>query len=117
MTEVVAARRDMPSSDYGNVVGGGLKLKGAKNAGIKKKKKSQTSKPSDTAVAVVDKEESDDVQKVLADEDVEGALAKEREDDTKQYGKTEAQRRFEERRRKRVSIVVIYRRNPHAAAY
>ncbi|KAK4556910.1 hypothetical protein LTR86_005891 [Recurvomyces mirabilis] len=92
----------MPSSDYGNVVGGGLKLKGAKNAGIKKKKKSQTSKPSDTAVAVVDKEESDDVQKVLADDDVEGALAKEREDDTKQYGKTEAQRRFEERRRKRL---------------
>ncbi|KAK3673446.1 hypothetical protein LTR78_006680 [Recurvomyces mirabilis] len=95
----------MPSSDYGNAVGGGLKLKGAKNAGIKKKKKSQTVKPSDTALAIIDKEqidEPDDVQKVLADEDVDGALTKEREDDTKQYGKTEAQRRFEERRRKRL---------------
>ena len=99
----------MPSSDYGNAVGGGLKLKGAKNAGIKKKtKKSQTSKSSDTAITTIDKEQPENVQKALAEEDdggEEGALTK--EEDVKQYGKTEAQRRFEERRRKRVSLAVV----------
>ncbi|KAK5114086.1 hypothetical protein LTR62_002655 [Meristemomyces frigidus] len=97
----------MPSSDYGNAVGGGLKLKGAKDAGVKKKKKSKTPKPSDatTSMAIVKKPEAGDAQNGLADEDVDVAeegAEKARDADVKQYGKTEAQRRFDEQRRKRL---------------
>ncbi|KAK3081696.1 hypothetical protein LTR53_020455, partial [Teratosphaeriaceae sp. CCFEE 6253] len=37
----------MPSSDYGNAISGGLKMKGAKDAGVKKPKKKKSTKPSE----------------------------------------------------------------------
>ncbi|KAK5695383.1 hypothetical protein LTR97_008889 [Elasticomyces elasticus] len=93
----------MPSSDYSSVVGGGLKLKGAKDAGIKKKKKK--SKPSESATAASEAQPSEQtaLQKALADEETGlEATGKEREADMRQFGKTEAQVRHEERRRKRL---------------
>ncbi|KAK5746793.1 hypothetical protein LTR17_000423 [Elasticomyces elasticus] len=93
----------MPSSDYSSAVGGGLKLKGAKDAGIKKKKKK--SKPSEPATAASEAEPSEQtaLQKALADEETGlEATGKERETETRQFGKTEAQVRHEERRRKRL---------------
>ncbi|KAK4888522.1 hypothetical protein LTR27_012583 [Elasticomyces elasticus] len=93
----------MPSSDYSSAVGGGLKLKGAKDAGIKKKKKK--SKPSESAAAASEAEPSEQtaLQKALADEETGlEATGKEREAETRQFGKTEAQVRHEERRRKRL---------------
>lgn len=106
----------MPSSDYTNTVGGGLKLKGARDAGVKKKKKKDKSKSkipesieqSEVPPVTEDETEQDEggemaLQKALAEEDQDvGESSKERENDVRQFGKTEAQRRHEERRRKRV---------------
>lgn len=107
----------MPSADYGNAVGGGLKLKGAKDAGVKKKKKEKKSKTADAGDG--DKAQQSALQKALADEDkdddetggsqvagtrgMDGALETTDHSDHKDYGKTEAQKRQEELRRKRVS--------------
>ncbi|KAK3052342.1 hypothetical protein LTR09_006552 [Extremus antarcticus] len=98
----------MPSSDYTNAIGGGLKLKGSN---VDKKKKKKKSKPVDEqaddskVVAKKDDVEECAAQKALADEENEdgaGDVVKETESEAKQYGKTEAQRRHEERRRKRL---------------
>ena len=98
----------MPSSDYTNAIGGGLKLKGAKDAGVDKKKKKKKakadateSKPADAAEKEI---ELSGVQKTLAQEENEDDkdVVKQQESEVKEYGKTEAQRRHEERRRKRV---------------
>ena len=99
----------MPSSDYANAVGGGLKLKGAKDAGVKKHKKKKPAKQSPKASplpedgAEKDHEQSA-LQRLLADEEQDGVETtnRQQEDDMKVHGKTEAQRRHEERRRKRV---------------
>ncbi|KAK0940199.1 hypothetical protein LTR29_008252 [Friedmanniomyces endolithicus] len=94
----------MPSSDYSSAIGGGLKLKGAKDAGIKKKKKKK-SKPAEPTNSKVEEKSSDDtaLQNALADEETSlEASGVEREGETKQYGKTEAQKRHDERRRKRL---------------
>ena len=110
----------MPSSDYKNAIGGGLKLKGVKDAGVDKKKKKKKPKPdADDSKALAKSEEKEDainngedadedknaVQKALADEEKvnDVSASKWRDDEMKEYGKTEAQRRHEERRRKRVS--------------
>ncbi|KAI7483290.1 hypothetical protein KC357_g3400 [Hortaea werneckii] len=106
----------MPSADYGNAVGGGLKLKGAKDAGVKKKKKEKKSKAADAGDG--DKAQQSALQKALADEDKgddeagdsQVASTHERDrapdatdhGDAKDYGKTEAQKRQEELRRKRL---------------
>jgi len=95
---------EMPSSDYSSAIGGGLKLKGAKDAGIKKKKKS---KPAEPTSSTVEAQSSDDtvLQKAIADEETNlEASGVEREAESKQYGKTEAQKRHDERRRKRVCL-------------
>lgn len=89
----------MPSSDYTSAVGGGLKLKGS-SGGIdkkKKKKKSSSSKPSTPN----DDAPTSNLQKALAEDDDKVEVVKDSE--VKEYGKTEAQRRHEERRKKRVS--------------
>ncbi|RMZ15226.1 hypothetical protein D0862_01744 [Hortaea werneckii] len=109
---------NMPSADYGNAVGGGLKLKGAKDAGVKKKKKEKKSKTADAGDG--DKAQQSALQKALADEDkdddetggsqvagtrgMDGALETTDHSDHKDYGKTEAQKRQEELRRKRILI-------------
>jgi len=102
---------EMPSSDYSSAIGGGLKLKGAKDAGIKKKKKKK-SKPAEPTNSKVEEKSSDDtaLQNALADEETSlEASGVEREGETKQYGKTEAQKRHDERRRKRVRILCASR--------
>ncbi|GAB1736476.1 hypothetical protein NU219Hw_g7626t1 [Hortaea werneckii] len=117
----------MPSADYGNAVGGGLKLKGAKDAGVKKKKKEKKSKAAADA-GDLDKAHQNALQKALADEDkgddetggsqvagiperdgveAEAPGIAEHGDhkgsgDHKDYGKTEAQKKQEELRRKRL---------------
>ncbi|TKA22579.1 hypothetical protein B0A50_08149 [Salinomyces thailandicus] len=95
----------MPSSDYSNAVGGGLKLKGAKDAGVKKHKKSKKAKAVDGESTEKSSEQTA-LQVALADEerlDGENGTAREiRETEVKEYGKTEAQKRQEERRRKRL---------------
>ncbi|RMZ14752.1 hypothetical protein D0860_01969 [Hortaea werneckii] len=117
----------MPSADYGNAVGGGLKLKGAKDAGVKKKKKERKSKTADAGDS--DKAQQSALQKALADEDKgddetggtqvagtrekDGALeTTDHSDhkgsgDHKDYGKTEAQKRQEELRRKRILVDLV----------
>lgn len=95
----------MPSSDYSNAVGGGLKLKGAKDAGVKKKK-SKRPKLSQSEAPDKQLEDHTALQEALAEEEKDGAgaVSGEREAEVKQYGKTEAQKRHEERRRKRVCV-------------
>ncbi|EMC99233.1 hypothetical protein BAUCODRAFT_395737 [Baudoinia panamericana UAMH 10762] len=96
----------MPSSEYSNAIGGGLKLKGAKDAGVKKPKKKSSIKPVETQKPSDAEETGTSLQKALAEEEQQGhedgAVKKEREAEVKRYGKTEAQRRYEERRRKRL---------------
>lgn len=103
---LVLTHAEMPSSDYSNAVGGGLKLKGAKDAGVKKHKKSKKAKAVDGESTEKSSEQTA-LQVALADEerlDGENGTAREiRETEVKEYGKTEAQKRQEERRRKRVS--------------
>lgn len=95
----------MPASEYKNTISGGLKLKGAKDAGVKKsskKKKAKQAKPTEVTPAVKEPEAAGEdgetaLQQALANEDeLEGLEAR-------SDGKTEAQRRHEEMRRKRVS--------------
>lgn len=111
----------MPSSDYKNAIGGGLKLKGTKDAGVDKKKKkkkplpeaeSENSKALVTSAekeGAVEGEDESSVQKALAheEEQEDDSASKRREDEVNEYGKTEAQRRHEERRRKRVSTKFV----------
>lgn len=100
----------MPSSDYTNAVGGGLKLKGAKDAGVKKHKKKKL-KPEAGSAKVPDTnqeqggENSTALQKALADEEGDDGVQQQelaKVDKDTGAGKTEAQRRHEEIRRKRV---------------
>lgn len=109
----------MPSSDYSNAVGGGLKLKGPNSAGVKKKKK-KVKAEADTAqetagIKEMEKSELPDQSdqldrgsaliRALADEEKDGVDAQDQQvAESKEHGKTEAQRRFEERRRKRVRL-------------
>jgi len=105
----------MPSSDY-TTTGGGLKLKGAKNAGIdKKRKKKSKSTTESTAVStqsITSADASKDdvrntVQDALAEEDTDlGSGKDEREHGEVRVQKTEAERRHEELRRKRVCILL-----------
>lgn len=101
----------MPSSDYSNAVGGGLKLKGAKDAGVKKhKKKKKTNVDLDESTSTIKDKTEQSVEKFSAqralaeeEEEVDNEIrVQQQEADVKEYGKTEAQRRHEERRKKRV---------------
>lgn len=98
----------MPSSDYSNAVGGGLKLKGAKNTGVKKhKKKKAKPEASESKATSAEKEQNGEtstaLQKALAEEESEETHERAKlERGDKDAGKTEAQRKHEEIRRKRV---------------
>lgn len=107
----------MPSSEY-TTTGGGLKLKGAKNAGVDKKKKKKkpsasADKPVEDAAETGPSSTKLDLQNALRDEDDEDEKAATANEDivTTQtprdaptFAKTEAERKYDERRRKRVSI-------------
>lgn len=105
----------MPSSDYTGV-GGGLKLKGVKNAGVDKKRKKKSKDPkrgesstsTSTATAEKDKDDSGGkdgesaVTRALREEDLTGAGDEGQAAMGGRPPKTEAERRHEEMRRKRV---------------
>lgn len=114
----------MPSSEYASAVSGGLRLKGA---GIDKKKtkkkkpppSAERSKPEIEAGSTANKEEQEikrldtdndptALQQALADEEEKAkeAAAKLQDVEGRDYGKTEAQRRYEQRRKKRVSTII-----------
>lgn len=97
----------MPSSDYTSAVGGGLKLKGAKDAGIDKKKKkkkrpaTETNRDVDTppTESREGKEASERrVAKRVGSEEAAGST----ERTSERTEKTEAEKKHEEIRRKRV---------------
>ena len=110
----------MPSDDYTAVTKGGLKLKGVAGAKVDKKKKKK--RPNDSTPRAqaegsskekTDVEDTDQVDadrtktldKALAEED--GVVGGERDEDETKHdwsrGKTDAEKRHEERRRKMVS--------------
>lgn len=105
----------MGKEDYAASSGGALKLKGAKNAGIdKKRKKKSKPKPDDvdgSAVAQTSsKRQAADqgaTAKVLAEEDASLVTADEAAAGTG-AGKTEAERRHDEMRRRRVSALIKF---------
>ncbi|THW78194.1 hypothetical protein D6D18_09743 [Aureobasidium pullulans] len=96
----------MPSSEYTSA-GGGLKLKGAKNAGIDKKRKKKSSSKS-TAVAAASSASKEATPAKDTATDPESTTDLEQREKNKEEslipddGKTEYERRHEETRRKRL---------------
>jgi protein FAM32A len=103
----------MASDDYSAAIGGGLKLKGSKPSGVTKKKKKDKSK----AKPDPDEPKTSALQRALADEDpgdaqegaaTAGSEARSVGNDDEDYepgsSKTEAERKYEEMRRKRVRL-------------
>ncbi|KAG8626815.1 hypothetical protein KVT40_005760 [Elsinoe batatas] len=86
----------MPSSDYTSAVGGGLKLKGAKDAGIdKKKKKKKRPLPEAERSPRPTGDDDGDADSTAVSKDRNGSGSR----NTK---KTETERKHEEVRRKRL---------------
>jgi len=95
----------MPSSDYANTVGGGLKIKGGGVTKKKKKKpKPQPSPEADDLTTITKPKETCESPPANPEKPPTDEEKKQEVDSMskKQDGKTEAQRRHEERRRKRV---------------
>lgn len=103
----------MPSDEYGSIVRGGLKLKGA---GVTKKKKKSKPKPSDPSSSTPDpktsalqkaleEEDAITVRKAAPEEDLDEAKLRELEEKDGD-GKTVSERAHEEMRRKRVGLEV-----------
>ncbi|KAI4728010.1 hypothetical protein E4T49_04218 [Aureobasidium sp. EXF-10728] len=93
----------MPSSEYTSA-GGGLKLKGAKNAGIEKRKK-KSSKSSAVAAAATSSKDATPAKDTTEPEDTTDLEQREKnkqETLLPDDGKTEYERRHEETRRKRL---------------
>lgn len=96
----------MPSSEYTSA-GGGLKLKGAKNAGIEKKRKKKSSKSSAVAAAASSSKDATPAKDTTDPENTTDLEQREKNKEEKLIpddGKTEYERRHEETRRKRVSF-------------
>lgn len=96
---------NMPGEEYNSAVGGGLKLKGSKPSGISKKKKKSKIAKTDGTNGSRETETSDRAKKKDAiREDIgEDELARlEDEAYAQDNGKTEAERKHEEMKRKRV---------------
>jgi protein FAM32A len=94
----------MPTDDYATT-GGSLKLKGVQGSKIHKKKKKKKSKEGDVEKSVAIQEQS---------EQAEGSEKPHSEteadtEDLKFVGKTEAEKRYEEVKRKRVGFIVPWR--------
>ncbi|KAF2220408.1 hypothetical protein BDZ85DRAFT_251752 [Elsinoe ampelina] len=85
----------MPSSDYTSAIGGGLKLKGAKDAGIDKKKKKKKRPPPETDQSPQPAGDDDDADSRAVIKDRAGSGSRHTE-------KTETERKHEEVRRKRL---------------
>ncbi|KAG9965101.1 hypothetical protein KCU61_g1966, partial [Aureobasidium melanogenum] len=91
----------MPSSEYTSA-GGGLKLKGAKNAGIEKKRKKKSSSKSSAVAATTSSSKDATPAKDTTDPDLEQREKNKQESLIPDDGKTEYERRHEETRRKRL---------------
>ena len=97
----------MPSSDYTSA-GGGLKLKGAKPTGVEKKRKKKSSSSKSTAATAPSKDATpakDDTANPENTTDLEQREKNKEESLVPDDGKTEYERRHEETRRKRVSLI------------
>jgi len=99
----------MPPSEYTST-GGGLKLKGAKSAGVdKKKKKSKKDKSSSTEIAKASASATPDVETKSGADAEASTLEREGSEDTGREGaesgkmKTDAERHADEIRRRRAS--------------
>ena len=99
----------MAGDDYSAAIGGGLKLKGSKPTGVTRKKKKSKPKNSDDSTtaalqnALADEERAAAAEKALVEERQAGAA--EEEDYEPGSSKTEAERNYEEMRRKRVRAI------------
>ncbi|KAK7708596.1 hypothetical protein SLS64_006698 [Diaporthe eres] len=82
----------MPSEEYKSAGGGALRIKGAK---VKKHKKKKDKTALEKSLAEPKKEESEDKEEAKEVEEAEG-------DEPPRSHKTDAERRFEEARRKRL---------------
>ncbi|KAI5256773.1 hypothetical protein E4T42_01527 [Aureobasidium subglaciale] len=94
----------MPSSEYTSA-GGGLKLKGAKNAGIEKKRKKKSSKSSAAVAGAASSKDTTPARDAVNPEDTTDLEQREKNKDESLIpddGKTEYERRHEETRRKRL---------------
>ena len=72
------ALNNMPSSDYSNAVGGGIKLKGTKDSGVDKKNEKKKKPKAETIESKETPEEDAEqsvVQKALAEEENDDADA------------------------------------------
>ncbi|CAD0023406.1 unnamed protein product [Aureobasidium pullulans] len=99
----------MPSSEYTSA-GGGLKLKGAKNAGIDKKRKKKSSSKSTTVAAASSASKEATPAKDTATDPESTTDLEQREKNKEESlipddGKTEYERRHEETRRKRERLM------------
>lgn len=102
----------MPTDDYSSAVGGGLKLKGSKPAGVTKKKKKDKTKLArvDASKEVADTGLHADIKRSGTIEDsIDEAELSRLEDEAYApgHGKTETERKHEEMKRKRVSLALI----------
>jgi len=101
----------MGTEDYTASVGGSLKLKGVKDSKVtkqkgKKKNKKPKEEQNDSAAEGV-KTEEQALDRVLAsEEEKEKEEDSQIHEDTRDLGKTEAEKRHDERRRKRVGLPV-----------
>ncbi|KAI5199147.1 hypothetical protein E4T39_06387 [Aureobasidium subglaciale] len=94
----------MPSSEYTSA-GGGLKLKGAKNAGIEKKRKKKSSKSSTAVPGAASSKDTTPAKDPVNPEvttDLDQRAKSRDESLIPDDGKTEYERRHEETRRKRL---------------
>ncbi len=113
----------MGTDDYSSAIGGGLKLKGSKPAGVTKKKKKKKDKSKENSNRQPDAEDPRAValQKALADEDraanEEAGEEAEEEDYEPGSNKTETERKYEEMKRKRVCLHLVSFLPAHPTKY
>lgn len=101
----------MAGDDYSVAIGGGLKLKGSKPSGVTKKKKKDKSKPKDkSTISALNSALADEEQAARKDAEKERGqdTVDERGEDEEEYepgsSKTDAERKYEEMKRKRVCL-------------
>ncbi|RDW64866.1 hypothetical protein BP6252_10517 [Coleophoma cylindrospora] len=96
----------MASDDYTPSIGGGLKLKGSKPTGVtKKKKKDKKAKSEDSGAAIQKALKEVDKEALKEFEEKEGDAGEARREAEEElgHGKTEAEKRRDEMRRKRLA--------------
>lgn len=96
----------MPKDEYSSVGGGALKLKGAKDAGIDKKRKKKKPKPDSGSGEASSSKDTTDSKRTEAKGNDTQIISGDAEDlPPPEVFKTEAERRHDEMRRKRVGWI------------